>query len=214
MENIVLVDYGSGNVHSAKRALIAASISQNKEIEVVVTSDPDQLKSADRIVLPGVGHIASCREQLKGHDGLLEALTQAGIFRAVPFLGICVGMQLMATEGYEDGLTRGLNWIEGYVTKITPNGNLRVPHMGWNNIIITRPHPVLKNLEIDPHVYFVHSYAYNDPQSKYAVAETDYGGSIVATVAKDNFVGTQFHPEKSQSTGLKILENFIRWNPS
>lgn len=214
MENIVLVDYGSGNVHSAKRALIAASISQKKEIKVVVTSNPDELESADRIVLPGVGHIASCRKQLEIHDGLLEALTHSGIYRAVPFLGICVGMQLMATEGHEDGLTQCLNWIEGYVTKITPNGNLRVPHMGWNSIIITHPHPVLKNLETDPHVYFVHSYAYNDPQSKYAVAKTYYGGPIVATVAKDNFVGTQFHPEKSQTTGLKILENFIAWNPS
>lgn len=214
MEHIVLIDYGSGNVHSAKRALIAASLSQNKEVKVVVSSKPDVLRSADRIVLPGVGHIASCRKQLESHDGLLEALTQASINRAIPFLGICVGMQLLATEGHEDGLTTGLDWIEGCVTKITPKGNLRIPHMGWNNITVTRPHPVLADLKNDPHLYFVHSYAYNDPKSEYAVAETDYGGPIVAMVAKDNFVGTQFHPEKSQTTGLKILENFVRWNPS
>lgn len=214
MEKIVLVDYGSGNVHSAQRAINVASNNLESEVQVVVSSEPDEIRSADRVVLPGVGHIASCRKQLECHQGLLDALCHVAINRAIPFLGICVGMQLLASEGHEDGITKGLNWIEGYVTKITPDGNLRIPHMGWNNITVTRDHPVLANLESDAHVYFVHSYAYNDSSSDYVVAETDYGGTIVATVAKDNFVGTQFHPEKSQQAGLKILENFIRWNPS
>lgn len=214
MENIVLVDYGSGNVHSAKRALTTASNNLNTEVRIVVSADPEVVRTADRIVLPGVGHIASCRKQLENHVGLIAAMAYAGINRAIPFLGICVGMQLLATKAYEDCLTEGLNWINGSVTRIKPSGNLRVPHMGWNNLTITDHHPVLSNLDENPHVYFVHSYAYKNTKTGDVIAVTDYGGTIIAAVAKKNFVGTQFHPEKSQSTGLKILENFIRWTPS
>ncbi|MCF6329023.1 MAG: imidazole glycerol phosphate synthase subunit HisH [Henriciella sp.] len=214
MKTIALIDYGSGNLHSAARALRVAAHEAGTANEVTVSADPEIIARADRIVLPGVGHFADCAANLRAAKGLVEALTEAVQARAVPFLGICVGQQLLATTGFEDGETPGLNWIPGRVEQITPGEGYRIPHMGWNQLEITRPHPVLTGLGDDPHVYFTHSYAYRDPKVTDIAATTDYGGPIIAAVAHDNIIGTQFHPEKSQRVGLKILTSFVLWEPS
>lgn len=210
MSFVALIDYGSGNLHSAERALRKAA---NDALDVIVTSRPERVAEADRIVLPGVGHFAHCADNLRGVPGLLSALTEAVRERAVPFLGICVGQQLLATRGLEDGETPGLNWIPGEVSRIKPAPGMPVPHMGWNAITIVQDHPVLAELGDDPHVYFTHSYAYKNPPETYIAATTDYGGSIIAAVARDNMFATQFHPEKSQAVGLKMLANFVNWTP-
>ncbi len=214
MKTIALIDYGSGNLHSAARALRAAANQARKTREIRITADPAAIAYADRIVLPGVGHFADCAANLRAADGLIEALTEAVHQRGVPFLGICVGQQLLATRGLEDGETPGLDWIPGDVDAITPGPGYRVPHMGWNNLHIARPHPVLADLGDDPHVYFTHSYAYRNPAEPDIAATTDYGETLVAAVARDNIFATQFHPEKSQTTGLKLLANFILWDPA
>ncbi|MEM9669678.1 MAG: imidazole glycerol phosphate synthase subunit HisH [Pseudomonadota bacterium] len=213
MKVIALIDYGSGNLHSASRALRAAANTAKKTREIRLTSDPDALRHADRIVLPGVGHFADCMEKLNAKDGLLEALKEEVLGEGKPFLGICVGMQLMADLGREDGETEGLGWIGGTVEKIRPTGNLPVPHMGWNELEIASPHPLLDGLSKTPHVYFVHSYAFKTSDQAHSISHADYGGPITAAIARDNLFGTQFHPEKSQSTGLKILSNFVLWQP-
>ncbi|MEM6900060.1 MAG: imidazole glycerol phosphate synthase subunit HisH [Pseudomonadota bacterium] len=213
MKTIALIDYGSGNLHSASRALRVAANNAPKTREIRLTTDPDALRNADRIVLPGVGHFADCMEKLSAKDGLIESLTEQVIEKGKPFLGICVGMQLMADTGLEDGETSGLGWIPGTVDRITPDGNLAVPHMGWNELEIASPHPLLENLGTDPHVYFVHSYAVNVKDESARLASADYGGSITAAIGRDNIFGTQFHPEKSQTTGLQILTNFMLWQP-
>ncbi|MEM7006000.1 MAG: imidazole glycerol phosphate synthase subunit HisH [Pseudomonadota bacterium] len=213
MKTIALIDYGSGNLHSASRALRVAANNAPKTREVRLTSDPDALRHADRIVLPGVGHFADCMEKLSAKDGLIESLTEQVIEKGKPFLGICVGMQLMADTGLEDGETGGLGWIPGTVDRITPVGNLAVPHMGWNELEIASPHPLLENLGTDPHVYFVHSYAIRVKEENARIASADYGGSITAAIGRDNIFGTQFHPEKSQTTGLQLLTNFVLWQP-
>ena len=213
MKTIALIDYGSGNLHSAARALREAANQAKKTREIRITADPSAIAYADRIVLPGVGHFADCAQNLRAHDGLVEALSEAVMQRGVPFFGICVGQQLLATRGLEDGETEGLDWIPGNVDEIQPGGDLVVPHMGWNALALHQDHPVLAQLGDDPHVYFTHSYAYRDPESQHVAATTDYGETIIAAVARDNIFATQFHPEKSQRVGLQILSNFVLWDP-
>lgn len=214
MKMIALIDYGSGNIHSAARALRVAANNAKKTREIRVTSDPAALANADRIVLPGVGHFADCMANLKARDGLIAALEEQVIKGGKPFLGICVGMQLMARLGLEDGDTEGLGWIDGEVAKITPGDNLPVPHMGWNEIIAADPaHPLLAGLGDTPHMYFVHSYAFNSKTPAHSLAHTSYGGQVTAAVGRDNIFGTQFHPEKSQKAGLQLLSNFVLWKP-
>ena len=214
MRMIALIDYGSGNLHSAERALRRASVAAKKTREVRVTSSPEAIANADRIVLPGVGHFADCAANLNAVDGLVEALELAVIKRAVPFFGICVGQQLLASRGLEDGETPGLNWIPGDVDLISPGDEYRIPHMGWNELKPTRPHPVMEGLGDEPHVYFTHSYAYRNADDAHVAAMTEYGTPMIAAVARDNLFATQFHPEKSQAVGLKLLENFVLWDPS
>ena len=216
MKMVALIDYGSGNLHSAARALREASRFAKKTREIRVTSDPAALASADRIVLPGVGHFADCAANLRARPGLVDALREQVIEKQKPFLGICVGMQLMATTGTEDGATPGLDWISGTVDRITPGDGHRIPHMGWNNLALRQPiHPVLQNLDADPHVYFTHSYAFRATKDDDIAATADYGAQdITAAIARGNLFGTQFHPEKSQTIGLKLLHNFLLWQPA
>ncbi|MEO0884258.1 MAG: imidazole glycerol phosphate synthase subunit HisH [Pseudomonadota bacterium] len=213
MKTIALIDYGSGNLHSAGRALRVAANNAKKTREIRITSDPEVLRHVDRIVLPGVGHFADCMEKLSARDGLIESLTEEVLEKGKPFLGICVGMQLLADLGREDGDTKGLGWIPGTVDRISPSGNRPVPHMGWNELEIAAPHPILEGLGPEPHVYFVHSYAIQTEDASHTLVSTDYGGSITAAIGRDNIFGTQFHPEKSQATGLKLLSNFVLWQP-
>lgn len=214
MKTIALIDYGSGNLHSAGRALRAAAGGVDEAYDILVTCDPDVIASADRIVLPGVGHFADCASNLWAVRGLVEALTEAVQVRGVPFFGICVGAQLLATIGLEDGETQGLDWIPGTVDKITPGDGYRIPHMGWNGLEIPRPHSILAGLGADPHVYFTHSYAYRGAADADIAVTTTYGEPIIAAVARGNIFATQFHPEKSQRIGLQILSNFIAWTPA
>lgn len=214
MKMIALIDYGSGNLHSAARALRVAANHAKKTREIRITNDPDAIAHADRIVLPGVGHFADCAANLRRHSGLIDALTEAVQANGTPFLGICVGQQLLATRGLEDGETLGLDWIPGDVDRIMPGEGYRIPHMGWNGLSVIQPHPVLAGLGEDPHVYFTHSYAYRNPAPTDIAATTDYGEQMIAAVARDNIFATQFHPEKSQAVGLKILSNFVLWTPS
>ncbi len=213
MKMIALIDYGSGNIHSAARALRVAANNARKTREIRVTSDPDALATADRIVLPGVGHFADCMANLKARDGLIEALEDQVIKGGKPFLGICVGMQLMADIGLEDGETAGLGWISGRVERITPAENLAVPHMGWNALQLAAEHDVLQGLGAQSHTYFVHSYAFKASSQSTVMATVDYGQTITAAIGRDNLFGTQFHPEKSQKAGLQLLSNFVKWTP-
>ncbi len=213
MQTIALIDYGSGNIHSAARALRAGADLAGVACEIELVDKPERLVRADRIVLPGVGHFADCMAGLKARTGLIEALEAACLTGGKPFLGICVGMQLMADMGLEDGETAGLGWISGVVTPIAPKGGLAVPHMGWNEITPTRPHPILRGLEDLSHVYFVHSYGFESVSESTIAATTEYGQTVTAAVARDNLFGTQFHPEKSQKAGLQMLANFVKWTP-
>jgi glutamine amidotransferase len=207
----VLIDYDSGNLHSAQKAFERMA-RETDAGAVRVTSRPEEVAAADRVVLPGDGAFPACRRGLAAFDGLEEALVEAVDRRAVPFLGICVGMQLMATRGLEYEGADGFGWIPGTVERIDAPG-LKVPHMGWNDLAIDRPHPVLDGLATGDHAYFVHSYAMrlDDPADRLAHAE--YGGPVTAIVGRDTRVGTQFHPEKSQATGLRLIANFLRWRP-
>jgi glutamine amidotransferase len=207
----VLIDYDSGNLHSAQKAFERMA-RETDAGPVRVTSRPEEVAAADRVVLPGDGAFPACRRGLAAFDGLEEALVEAVDRRAVPFLGICVGMQLMATRGLEYEGADGFGWIPGTVERIDAPG-LKVPHMGWNDLAIDRPHPVLDGLATGDHAYFVHSYAMrlDDPADRLAHAE--YGGPVTAIVGRDTRVGTQFHPEKSQATGLRLIANFLRWRP-
>ena len=213
MKTIALIDYGSGNLHSAARALRVAANNAKKTREVRITADPSAIAYADRIVLPGVGHFADCAANLRQHDGLVEALKEAVIDRGVPFFGICVGQQLLATRGLEDGETPGLDWIPGDVDRIDPGGKLVVPHMGWNALTLHQDHAVLADLGEDPHVYFTHSYAYRNPAQTDVAATTEYGETIIAAVALANMLADRIHPEKSQRVGLQILSYFVLWDP-
>ncbi len=214
---VALIDYGSGNLHSAAKALERAARESGVNATVLVTADPDVIRNADRIVLPGVGAYADCRRGLDAVPGLVEALTEAVIGKARPFLGICVGLQLMASRGHEHGVTQGLGWIEGDVVKITPaDPALKIPHMGWNSLELARPHPVLAGIPTGPaglDAYFVHSYHLNVARPDDLIATSDYAGKITAVVGRDNIAGTQFHPEKSQRLGLALLANFLTWTP-
>ncbi|MDO5656811.1 MAG: imidazole glycerol phosphate synthase subunit HisH [Paracoccus sp. (in: a-proteobacteria)] len=209
---VVLVDYDSGNLHSAEKALALAG--RDVGATVIVTADPDALARADRIVLPGDGAFPACRAAFDAVPGLTEALTQAVLHRGVPFLGICVGMQMLADIGHEYRETPGLGWIGGEIEAIRPaDPALKVPHMGWNDLILTRPHPVLEGLSSGDHAYFVHSWQFRVTDPAHLLAQTDYGGPVTAIVGRDNIIGTQFHPEKSQAVGLRLIGNFLKWRP-
>lgn len=217
MQTVAIIDYGSGNLHSAAKAFERAARDGAIETRIQVTARASDIANADRIVLPGVGAFADCKAGLTAVPGLREAMEQAVIVQGRPFLGICVGMQLLATRGLEFVTTEGLGWIPGEVKAITPTDpTLKIPHMGWNTLQSQNAHPLLAGIETDEtgqHAYFVHSYQLiaTDPSS--VAATTDYGGPITAMVAKDNIAGTQFHPEKSQTLGLRLISNFLAWRP-
>lgn len=213
MTTVALIDYGSGNLHSAARALNEAGRLSGLAVEVLTTADPDIIAASDRIALPGVGHFADCAENLEASPGVIEAMTEAVLTKGRPFFGICVGMQLLADFSLEDGESKGLGWVHGVVDRIQPGPGYRIPHMGWNEISLPHPHPVVDDLGETPHVYFTHSYAITPENPAHIAASVTYGTPFTAAVARDNIFGTQFHPEKSQSTGLKILSNFLKWNP-
>lgn len=210
MTTVALIDYGSGNLRSAEKALREASLRAGFSAQVLVTQDPDVVRRADRLVLPGVGAFASCKAGLDAVPGLVEAMTETARERGRPFLGVCVGMQLLADRGLEFGETPGLGWIGGEVRKLTPEGDLPVPHMGWNEVAPARPHPLLAQ---GGAMYFANSFAFHpaDPASTLALA--DHGGRFTAMVANDNIAGVQFHPEKSQGAGLDLLARFLEWAP-
>ncbi len=214
---VAIVDYGTGNLHSAAKAFERAARESGHVQTIRVSNDPDEIRRADRVVLPGVGAFADCRRGLDAIPGMVGALNETVLHRARPFLGICVGMQLLAERGREYEVTPGLGWIAGEVDKITPDdANLKIPHMGWNTINVLRQHPLLDGLSLGPqglHAYFVHSYELKTAHPVELIAQADYGGPITAIVGRDNIVGTQFHPEKSQRLGLALIANFLRWAP-
>jgi glutamine amidotransferase len=214
---VAIVDYGSGNLHSAAKAFERAARDTGLDQPIVVTQDPGVVARADRVVLPGVGAFADCRRGLDAVAGMVEALDEAVHRRGRPFFGICVGMQLLAERGREYEVTDGLGWIAGEVDRITPTDpGLKIPHMGWNTLNIARTHPLVDGLSFGPqgqHAYFVHSYQLKPSQRADLVAEADYGGAVTAIVGRDNIVGTQFHPEKSQRLGLALIANFLKWKP-
>lgn len=196
-----LIDYGAGNLHSVHNALKAAGAT-----DIATTADPDLVAKADRIVLPGVGAFAACRDGLRALDGMIEAMEARALHGGIPFLGICVGMQLMATTGEEMGSHAGLGWIEGTVARIPDAPGIRVPHMGWNDVIPTESHPLIESGE----AYFLHSYAFTGAS---VLATTAHGGPVTAAIGRDNLIGIQFHPEKSQRYGIALLERFLAWRP-
>ena len=219
---VALVDYDSGNLHSAEKAF--ALMGRKAGADVFVTSDPEAVLRADRIVLPGDGAFPACRKALGSYGGLFEAISEAVITRARPFLGICVGMQMMATLGREYQDTRGFDWIPGEVVRITPaDPALKVPHMGWNDLVLDThpqdahpqagPHPILTGIKTGDHAYFVHSYHFKVDNPAHRLAHCNYGGDITALIGRDTMVGMQFHPEKSQAIGLRLIGNFLQWAP-
>lgn len=209
----VLIDYDSGNLHSAHKAFERMARERDAG-KILVTADPDAVARADRVVLPGDGAFPHCRANLSSRTGLDAALQEAVITRAVPFMGICVGMQMLATTGHEYELTSGLGWIPGDIRKITPTDpHLKIPHMGWNDLVIDQSHPVLSGIQTGDHAYFVHSYAMQVADHTHLLAHVDYAGDITAIVGRDNIIGMQFHPEKSQAAGLQMIGNFLQWAP-
>ncbi|MEM6834657.1 MAG: imidazole glycerol phosphate synthase subunit HisH [Sphingomonadales bacterium] len=213
MQTVALIDYGSGNLHSAAKAIERAAREGEVAIDLVQTDDPTAVYEADRIVLPGVGAFGDCMDSLAAIDGMVEALNARVRQEAAPFLGICVGMQLMAATGEEHGTHAGLGWIDARVTALAPdNPALKIPHMGWNALSIAAPHPVLDGISTGDHVYFVHSYHMTGETGAIA-AQTEYGGAVTACVQSETCFGTQFHPEKSQNVGLRLLRNFLIWTP-
>jgi glutamine amidotransferase len=212
--NLVIVDYGSGNLRSVAKALERAS-AEEKGARIVVSAAAEAVRRADRIVLPGVGAFADCRAGIERLPGMGEALHRRVIEEGAPFLGICVGMQLMASHGFERGAHKGFGWIEGEVRPIEPTEKaLKVPHMGWNDLAFDAPaHPLFEGLAEGEHAYFVHGYRFVCADPKDRLAHVDYGGTITAAVGRGNLLGTQFHPEKSQRAGLRMLANFLRWSP-
>jgi glutamine amidotransferase len=215
--NVAIVDYGSGNLHSARKAFERAGREAGRAREVVVTARPEVVARAEHIVLPGVGAFADCRRGLDAVPGMVAALEETVRGRGRPFLGICVGMQLIAARGLEHEIVAGLGWIPGDVAPIRPDDpSLKIPHMGWNTLDLARPHPVLAGIPMGAeglHAYFVHSFQLNPSQPSDVVATAGYGGRVNAIVARDNIFGVQFHPEKSQRLGLALIANFLRWRP-
>lgn len=208
-----IIDYESGNLHSAEKAFqrMAREVGAGT---VVVTGDADVVARADRVVLPGDGAFPACAAALRGHSGLFDALVEAVEVKGHPFLGICVGMQLMASWGREYSDTAGLDWVVGEVVKITPDdASLKVPHMGWNDLVIDNAHPVFDGIQTGDHTYFVHSYQFHVTNPAERLAHVDYGGDVTAVIGRDTMLGMQFHPEKSQDTGLKLISNFLKWAP-
>jgi glutamine amidotransferase len=213
----VIVDYGSGNLHSAAKAFERASRESGAGEDIVVSNDPDAVGRADRVVLPGVGAFADCKRGLAAVDGMIDALNDTVRKKGRPFFGICVGMQLMAERGREYEVVEGLGWIPGEVDRIEPSDpDLKIPHMGWNTLDTKKPHALLDGIPVGPrglHAYFVHSFQLKPSQQSDLVANADYGGAVTAIVGRDNMVGTQFHPEKSQRLGLALIGNFLKWKP-
>ncbi|MBQ0750115.1 MAG: imidazole glycerol phosphate synthase subunit HisH [Roseovarius sp.] len=209
----VIVDYESGNLHSAQKAFERMA-QETGAGAVIVTSDPETIRTGTRIVLPGDGAFPACRRALYDHRGVFEAIEEAVITHARPFMGICIGMQMLATRGLEYEETAGFDWIGGTVGPIAPSDPvLKVPHMGWNDLVIDHAHPVLDGISTGDHAYFVHSYQFRVDDPAHMLAHVDYAGAITAVVGRDTIVGTQFHPEKSQKTGLRMIANFLRWKP-
>ncbi|MCB1465714.1 MAG: imidazole glycerol phosphate synthase subunit HisH [Rhizobiaceae bacterium] len=214
---VAIIDYGSGNLRSATKAFERAAREHGIDAEIDLTADAERVRTADRIVLPGVGAYADCRAGLDAVEGMVEAIQEAAIRNARPFLGICVGMQLMSDRGLEKTTSEGFGWISGDVKEITPSDPaLKIPQIGWNTIHVKQRHPILAGIPTGPdglHAYFVHSYHLDATNTEQLVAVTDYGGPVTAIVARDNLVGTQFHPEKSQVLGLALITNFLTWKP-
>jgi glutamine amidotransferase len=214
---VAVIDYGSGNLHSAAKALERASREGGTNAKILVTNDPDDVRRAERIVLPGVGAFADCKAGLDAVSGMVAALNEAVLKKGKPFFGICVGMQLLAERGLEHGVSNGLGWLRGEVDRISPSDpSLKIPHMGWNTLRMKRKHALFEGIELGDrgeHAYFVHSYHFKPADNADLIAEADYAGSITAAVARENIAGSQFHPEKSQKLGLKLLANFLRWKP-
>jgi imidazole glycerol-phosphate synthase subunit HisH len=215
--SLAIIDYGSGNLHSAAKAFERAARDSGRDTPVLVTSNPDDLRTAERIVLPGVGAFKDCRDGLKAVPGMWETLEEQVIAKAKPFLGICVGMQLMASRGLEHDVTEGFGWIPGDVKPISPRDpSFKIPHMGWNTLDSRKPHALLDGIALGEnglHAYFVHSYHLDARDAAHVVATTDHGTTVTAIVGRDNIAGTQFHPEKSQALGLSLLANFLAWRP-
>lgn len=213
MQTVALIDYGAGNIPSAERALQVAAEMSNISTRVIVTSDPDIAASADRVVIPGVGHFRDCRKGIDSVPGLVETLKVFATDKARPVLGICVGMQLMADIGMEDGVTEGLGWIPGKVVEIPGVDRLPIPHMGWNELEICGTHPVMDGISNGNHAYFVHSYHFEVAEPSDLMMQTQYGQPITAAIGRGSVFGVQFHPELSQTTGLRLLANWIKWRP-
>ena len=213
--SVVIIDYGSGNLRSAEKSFERAAREANVGLDIQVSNKPEDVRKADRIVLPGVGAFGDCAAGLRSVDGMLEALTEAVHEQGKPFFGICVGMQLMAERGLEHGTYEGLGWISGDVVAIEPTDkSLKIPHMGWNELVFEDGiHPILAGLPQNPNVYFVHSYQFKPRDLFNRLAVVNYGEPVTAIVGKDNMVGTQFHPEKSQAVGLQVITNFLKWKP-
>ena len=213
MSLAVLVDYDSGNLHSAEKAFQRMALEVGGG-EVIVSSHPEDVARADRIVLPGDGAFPACRAALGSYGGLYEAIAEAVTVKARPLLGICVGMQMLASRGHEYRLTEGFGWIDGDVVRIEPaDRTLKVPHMGWNDLMVESAHPVLQGLSTGDHAYFVHSYHFQVANPAHRLAYCDYGSAVTAIIGRDTLIGTQFHPEKSQAAGLRLIANFLRWTP-
>jgi imidazole glycerol-phosphate synthase subunit HisH len=214
---VAIIDYGSGNLRSAVKAFERSAREAGIAADIALTADADVVANADRIVLPGVGAYADCKAGLAAVSGMIDALNEAVIGRARPFLGICVGMQLMSTQGLEKTVTSGLGWISGDVVEMTPSdSSLKIPQIGWNTIELARPHPVFNGISTGAdglHAYFVHSYHFEVERPEDRLATVGYGGAMTAAVARDNMIGTQFHPEKSQTLGLALIRNFLGWKP-
>ncbi|MGV2105190.1 imidazole glycerol phosphate synthase subunit HisH [Agrobacterium vitis] len=214
---VVIIDYGSGNLRSATKAFERASLESGLDAEIELTDKADRVATADRIVLPGVGAYADCKRGLDAVPGMHEALIEAVEVKARPFLGICVGMQLMSSRGLEKTVTEGLGWIKGDVVEMTPSDpGLKIPQIGWNTLTLARPHPLFDGIATGNdglHAYFVHSYHLAASNADEVIATTDYGGPMTAFVGRDNMAGAQFHPEKSQTLGLQLISNFLNWAP-
>jgi imidazole glycerol-phosphate synthase subunit HisH len=220
-ETLMIIDYGSGNLRSAEKSFERVITQTSKNVKVIVSANPEDLKSADRIVLPGQGAFRDCMSGLSGIPGMVEALNDAVLKKGKPFLGICVGMQLMATRGLEHGSHAGLNWITGQVVPMRTNDvTLKIPHMGWNDLILGNPtnaqdnrHFVLRSTDSADNFYFVHSFVFKCDYNHHVLAQADYGGNFPAIVGRDNMIGVQFHPEKSATAGLNLLSSFLDWKP-